>query len=48
VESVELGRHGVDGWERFRYGRRSVLDLDGVQLDLADVFGEVHETRVTE
>jgi Uma2 family endonuclease len=47
-ESVELGRHGPDGWERFRYGPRSVLDLDGVQLDLGEIFAEVRETRVSE
>ena len=47
-ESVELGRHGADGWERFRYGPRSVLDLDGIQLDLGEIFAEVRETRVSE
>ena len=47
-ESVELGKHGPGGWERYLYGPRSVIDLDGVELDLAEVFAEVRETRVSE
>ena len=47
-EYVKVGRHGPDGWQWYQYGPRSVIDLDGVQLDLGEVFAEVRETRVSE
>jgi Uma2 family endonuclease len=45
---VTLGRHGPEGWAWCDYGPRSVIDLDGVELDLGEVFAEVRETRVSE
>jgi Uma2 family endonuclease len=47
-EHVRVGRHGAEGWEWYQYGPRHVVDLDGVQLDLGEVFAEVRETRVSE
>jgi Uma2 family endonuclease len=47
-EFVRVGRHGPDGWEWYQYGPRHVMDRDGVQLDLGEIFAEVRETRVSE
>jgi Uma2 family endonuclease len=48
LEYVKVGLHGPEGWAWYQYGPKHVVDLDGVQLNLADVFGEVRETRVRE
>ena len=47
-EHVRVGRPGPEGWEWYQYGPRHTIDLDGVQLDLGEVFAEVRETRVSE
>jgi Uma2 family endonuclease len=48
LEYVKIGRHGPQGWAWYQYGPRHVVDLDGVLLDLGEVFAEVRETRVSE
>jgi Uma2 family endonuclease len=47
MELVRLGRPTAQGWEWYQYGPRHVVDLDGVPLDLGEVFAEVREIRVT-
>ena len=45
LEYVLVGRHGPQGWAWYQYGPRTSIDLDGVELDLAEVFAEVRESR---
>ena len=47
-EQARLARRTPDGWLWYQYGPRFMIDLDGVQLDLGEVFAEVRETRVSE
>ena len=48
MEFARLGRRTPDGWAWYQYRPHQVIDLDGVPLDLAEVFAEVRETRVSE
>lgn len=48
MEYVRVGRRAAQGWAWYQYGPRQVVDLDGVPLDLAEVFAEVRETSVSE
>src|ERR687885_37669 len=36
-EQARLGRRTPHGWLWYQYGPRSMIDLDGVQLDLGEV-----------
>jgi Uma2 family endonuclease len=47
-EYVRMGQHGPEGWAWYQYGPRHTIDLDGVTLDLGDLFAEVREMRVSE
>ena len=48
MEFARLGRRTSEGWEWYQYGPRHTIDLDGVHLDLAEIFAELRETRVSE
>jgi Uma2 family endonuclease len=47
-EQARLGRRTRDGWLWYQYGPGLTVDLDGVPLDLGEIFDEVRETRVSE